>query len=144
MSFREAEAAAEGFERILDRLLVYDIFPPDVVRYMVCPGGRISDGSTIVQRIGRGVAIEAGVRVVDVWDRQQVDGRRAGFAYVTLTGHPERGVASFEVQRTGEIVAVELTARSRPGTVMSRLARGLARRIQVALTERAVVRLTTI
>ena len=141
----------EAFTRRRDRLLAYDIFPPSIVRAAICPEGRITAGATIVQRIVFGpLALEAAVRVIDVWDRcvpltpgsdERV--RLAGFRYVTLQGHPECGVASFEVRLdpTGD-VSVHLDARSRPGTWLTRLGRPFARRFQQAVTRAALRRLT--
>src|SRR5215212_2456922 len=100
------DTPAAAFARLRDRLMTYDVFPPNIVRATICPPGRITAGATIVQRIGIGpLALEAAVRVVDVWDRVvgDLEGepggvRVAGFRYVTLRGHPECGVASFEVR----------------------------------------------
>ena len=138
------------FARVRDRLMVYDVFPPDVVRAAICPAGRISAGATIVQRIGVGpLALEAAVRVIDVWDRVVGDPngepgavRKAGFRYVTLRGHPECGIASFEVRAgpTGE-VTILLDARSRPGSWLTRLGRPFARRFQQTMTRAALRRL---
>ncbi len=101
-------------------------------------------GSVIVQRVGFGpVALESAVRVVDVWQRQTDGGQEAGFRYVTLAGHPERGAASFEVRMgRDETIQLILEARSTPGSVTTRLARPVARAIQLALTRAALRRLT--
>jgi hypothetical protein len=86
--------------RLRSRLLSYDIFPPRFLRFVICPPGELVVGSVIVQRVGFGpVALESAVRVVDVWQRQTDGGQEAGFTYVTLAGHPERGVASFKVRK---------------------------------------------
>jgi uncharacterized protein (UPF0548 family) len=138
------------FTRLRDRLLAYDVFPPSIVQATICPEGRITAGATIVQRILLGpLALEAAVRVIDVWDRVAGESagapgsvRAAGFRYVTLRGHPECGVASFEVraQASGE-VTVLLDARSRAGTWLTRLGRPFARRFQRAMTQAALRRL---
>jgi uncharacterized protein (UPF0548 family) len=148
---RQGETAVDLFARVRARLLAYDIFPPGVVRATICPSGRISAGATIVQHIMLGpLALEAAVRVIDVWDRVCSDAadepggvRAAGFRYVTLQGHPECGIASFEVRAgpDGE-VTVLLDARSRPGTWLTRLGRPFARRFQQAVTRAALRRLT--
>ncbi len=175
---RAGEEAEQTFERVLGQLMAYDIFPPRLVRLRLHPGPAIAEGTTIVQRVGIGVAIEAAVRVVDVWDRSHAeksapdhrdfparemepddagvnspvrrpDGfrhdaedRSAGFAYVTLEGHPERGVATFEVQLRGDEVWVELTARSVAGTLVTRIGRPVARLVQKGITKRALRRLS--
>ncbi|MGI8847838.1 MAG: DUF1990 family protein [Candidatus Dormibacteria bacterium] len=90
------------------------------------------------------ISVESATRVIDVWDvTESPDGsRRAGFAYVTLPGHPERGVATFEVRREGNEVFVLLTARSVPGTWLTRALRPVVRVVQRAITRRALGRLT--
>jgi uncharacterized protein (UPF0548 family) len=140
----ESETTTTAFERVRRRLLDYDIFPPSLVGHLITPDGPIARGSTIVQRIGVGVIfVESATRVVDVWDTvAPSDGsRRAGFAYVTLQGHPERGVATFEVHQDGDGVFVVLTARSVPGTLLTGVASPLMRVLQRAITRRAVERL---
>jgi len=90
--------------------------------------------------------------VIAVWDRVAGDAegepgavRMVGFRYVTLQGHPECGVASFEarVGSTGDVTIV-LGARSRPGTWLTRLGRPFARRIQRAVTRAALRRLVDV
>lgn len=140
---RQGEVASAAFERVYQRLCRYDIFPPTLVGSRIFPDGGITDGCTIVQRLGVGwMFLESATRVVDIWD--MVDGygsRRAGFAYVTVQGHPERGVATFEVHKVGDVVSVVLTAHSTPGTALTRLARPVTRMVQRAVTRRAVWRL---
>jgi uncharacterized protein (UPF0548 family) len=98
---RRDESPDEAFERIRAQLFAYDIFSPSLMRYSLCSGDRIELDSLIVQRAGVGpIRLESAVRVVDIWDRDAGDGREAGFRYVTLAGHPERGVASFAVRAT--------------------------------------------
>lgn len=142
---RADERAADAFDRVRRRLFNYDIFPPKLVGHQIVPCGHIALGSTIVQRIGVGISLEAATRVVDVWDTTEGDGERcAGFAYVTLQGHPERGVATFEVRQTADDdVFVVLTANSIAGTLLTRLARPLVRLVQRSITRRAVSRLAS-
>ena len=63
--------------------------------------------------------------MVDIWDTDAGGAREAGFRYVTLEGHPERGVASFAVRRnsSGDVQLI-LDARSQAGTLMARLLAG--------------------
>jgi uncharacterized protein (UPF0548 family) len=132
------------FARVRDRLLAYDIFPPRIVQAAICPAGPIALGATIVQRIVLGpLALETAVRVIEVWDRAAEGGAsQAGFRYVTLQGHPECGVASFEVQASaaGEVTVI-LGARSWPGSWLTRLGYPFARRFQRRLTEAGLRRL---
>jgi uncharacterized protein (UPF0548 family) len=93
--------------------LRYDIFPPTRLRSRVCtPDGIVSIGATIVQRVRLGpVTLETAVRVIE-HQRSAESGR---FAYATLDGHPEQGIASFEVE-TGRCVP----SLHRPGLVPPR------------------------
>jgi uncharacterized protein (UPF0548 family) len=138
------EGVDATFERVRARLFAYDIFPPRWVRYVVCPGPTISTGSLIVQRTGVGALnVESAVRVVTTWDTTDRGERDAGFRYVTLEGHPERGVASFSLRRhaSGEVM-LTIDARSEAGTIVARIGRPVARRLQLAITRAAVRRLS--
>jgi uncharacterized protein (UPF0548 family) len=134
------ESAITAFERVRRRIFDYDIFPATLVGRLVTPSGPIVRGSTIVQRLGLGmIFVEGATRVVDVWDTVEPDGsRRAGFAYVTLQGHPERGVATFEVRLERDAVFVVLTSRSVPGTLITGLVSPLMRLVQRGITRRAL------
>ena len=137
---RPGESADAAFERIREQLFAYDIFPPSLIRFALCSGRRIELDGLIVQRAGVGaIRLESAVRVVEVWDRDTGDGREAGFRYVTLAGHPERGVASFAVRRdsSGDVL-LTLDARSQAGTLTARLGRPVARRVQLAATNAAM------
>jgi uncharacterized protein (UPF0548 family) len=136
--FRDPEDALARYLGVRDRLLSFDVYPRRWFRFVVCPSGPLEPGKTMVQRIGpRFLALEAGVRVTDVWDREGSE-RSAGFRYVTLHGHPERGVETFEVRMHGREVGVVLEARSTAGTWLTMAARPLARWIQRRLTEAAI------
>ena len=140
---RPDEDADAAYDRVRARIFAYDIFPPDLLRFVVCPKPRIEEGTVIVQRVGVGpIRVESAVRVIKVWDTDGEE-RTAGFEYVTLAGHPERGNASFAVQcdRSGAVKVV-LKARSEAGTILTRLGRPVARRIQVGATRAALARLT--
>jgi uncharacterized protein (UPF0548 family) len=81
---------------------------------------RAAPGVHVTVRLGlAGVGITAPCRVV--WTVSEPD--RAGFAYGTLPGHPERGEESFVVTREpGGSVEFEVTAFSRPATWYTRVA----------------------
>lgn len=132
-----------AFERIRGRLFAYDIFSPRLMHFAVCPSGPIAPQTVIVQRLGIGpIRLESAVRVIDTWDRRTEDSREAGFLYVTLRGHPEKGIASFAVRNgRGGTVTLVLEARSAPGTLIARFARPLARRAQLVATKAAMRRL---
>jgi uncharacterized protein (UPF0548 family) len=73
-------------------------------------------------------------RVVDVVDER----RRRGFAYGTLSGHPEQGEERFIVSLdpvTDDVTAA-ITAFSRPGSWATRLAGPIGRRLQRWMTRR--------
>lgn len=101
-----------AFARGRDALLAYRVYPEPMLLHRVCtPTGRVEAGCLIVQRVRVGpLALEAGVRVLDAWDEPG----RVGYRYVTLRGHPERGVASFEARREGGRVAFRIASVSEP------------------------------
>jgi len=125
-----------SFESALDRLLRYDIFPPERMRALVCsPDARVATGVTIVQRVRLGpLALETAVRVIEC--EQTADAAR--FAYATLHGHPERGIASFALERGPSELRFIAQAWSRPGNPLARLGRPLARHLQRSITREAI------
>jgi uncharacterized protein (UPF0548 family) len=144
LSVEPGSAAVAAFERLREQMFAYDIFPRWFARALICPSGRITDGATIVQRVGWGpLVMEMAVRVIDVWDQDDGLLREAGFRYATIAGHAERGVASFAV-RLGDDGHIEilLESRSRPGTRLTALGRPVARLIQRGMTRAALGRLS--
>jgi uncharacterized protein (UPF0548 family) len=138
-----SEDAEAAFKRVRARLFAYDIFPPRLMRFVVCPPGPLSEGALVVQRVGSRLTVESAVRVVETWDQATDGNQSAGFRYVTVAGHPERGCASFEVRRTVEgRVHVILEARSRAGNVLTQVGRPVARWAQTRATKAALRRLT--
>lgn len=134
---------SELFERVRERMFDYDIFPPGLIRAVICPSGSVARGATIIQHMVLGpVALEMAVRVIDVWDRDDGGVREAGFTYATVAGHPECGIATLRVriQQVGPVLVL-VEARSRPGLLLTRLARPLAREVQRGLTRAALRRL---
>lgn len=138
------ESIDAAFERLRRQLFNYAIFSPRVLGYKLLPEDRIAVGCTVVQRLGVGaIFLESATRVVEVWDTTDERGSRAaGFAYVTLQGHPERGVATFEVLHDAGTLYVVLTARSTPGAALTRIASPVTRLVQRSITKRAVQLLT--
>jgi len=131
------EAPITGaFDRAVDALLAYRIFAAQRMYARVCTSDRrVAVGATIVQRAVLGpLAIETAVRVIEVV--RTID--RAFFAYATLQGHPERGVASFAVTRTAGTSKFEAQAWSRAGNWLSIIGRPISRVMQRALTREAV------
>jgi uncharacterized protein (UPF0548 family) len=77
--------------------------------------------------------VEVVCRVVDVVD--QAD--RFGFSYGTLSVHPEQGEESFTVVHTDDdLVEFRIVAASRPRHLLARAFSPVARRLQVAATNR--------
>ena len=134
------EEPPQTFARAVDLLLRYRLFPPHRMLARVCTAdGRVVPGATIVQRVFLGrLAFESAVRVEEVFDDPTFAGRRAGFSYVTLAGHPEQGAESFALllHETG-LIELTATAVSRPGGLLVRLAYPLARWLQAHSTREA-------
>jgi uncharacterized protein (UPF0548 family) len=124
------------FERAAEALLLYEIFAPGRMYRRVCTSdGRVAVGATIIQRVVLGPAsIETAVRVIEVECTED----RASFAYATLQGHPERGVASFAVTRAHGPHRFEAQAWSRAGNLLTTLGRPVSRALQRGLTREAV------
>lgn len=59
-----------------------------------------------------------------------------GFAYGTLTGHPESGEESFTVRLDGDVVRLDIVAFSRPARWYSRLGAPVSRLGQHLITRR--------
>ncbi|MFC7623995.1 DUF1990 family protein [Microlunatus sp. GCM10028923] len=90
----------------------------------------VRDGLDAVLRIG---PVQAPVRVVYVVDEP----RRAGFAYGTRPGHPESGEEAFLVEHLADdTVRLDVTAFSRPATLLSRLGGPVTRLVQRMITDR--------
>lgn len=88
-------------------------------------------GTELLVRLG---PVPAPCRVVYVLDEPD----RRGFAYGTLTGHPESGEELFSVRydRATDTVHAEVAAFSRPATWWSRLGGPVTRLLQRAVTRR--------
>ncbi|HEX6539349.1 MAG TPA: DUF1990 family protein [Candidatus Dormibacteraeota bacterium] len=132
------------FERLRDRLFRYDIFPSRLLSFALDPAPPLGSGTVIVQAVGVGrVRLEFAVKVIDSWDRSDASDRDAGFTYVTLRGHPERGRETFRafIRSDGEVV-FSMEAWSEPGTRLTALMGPVARFIQVHASRAAVRRVT--
>ena len=93
-------------------------------------------GAVVAMRLGLGpIGIPMACRVVYVVEESQ----RAGFAYGTLTGHPESGEESFVVD-LDDSGAVHLTIRafSRPANWLVRAGGPIPRAVQLLITEQYV------
>jgi uncharacterized protein (UPF0548 family) len=127
---------AADFETAADTLLSYNIYPSQRMRAQVCTAnGRVALGATIVQRISLSLAvIETAVQVVEF----ERGAERAYFAYATLPGHVERGLAAFEVRATDNGVTMQIETWSRPGNWLATLGRPLTRMLQQRSAEEAI------
>ena len=76
---------------------------------------RVHAGAVVLCRLG---PLRIPCRVVWVVDEPT----RTGFAYGTLPGHPEAGEESFVVRLDGDVVRLAVSAYSRPGLLVTRLA----------------------
>jgi len=92
------------------------------------------DGQTFVLLIRlRPVGwVTATARVVYTVEEPQ----RAGFAYGTLTGHPEQGEEAFIITRADGRVRFDITAFSRPRVTLARGASPITRALQLSATPR--------
>ncbi len=130
------------FDAALDELMRYHVFPPHRMRSRVCsPDATVAPGATIIQRLFLGlIGFECATRVTKVFDERSAEIRRAGFAYGTLAGHPERGRATFAVERPLDHGPTRFTIEtvSEPGHWLARLAAPVARRAQRRATAEAL------
>ena len=97
---------------------------------------RAAEGEVVRCRLGP-LAVPCRV----VWVLDEPDAR--GFGYGTLPGHPESGEEAFVVVRAGDEVALRVTAYSRPGSVLTRLAGPVGRWGQRLVVRRYAAALTT-
>lgn len=120
------------FERALELVMRYAMFPPSVVLPTVCSAdGRLMPGVTVVQRVFIGpLGVQSGVRIMDVFDEATSDSRRAGFSCGTLLGHPERGVERFALTQAGDQITFSLDSRSELAALYARLGSPFARFFQ--------------
>jgi uncharacterized protein (UPF0548 family) len=99
-------------------------------------------GAVAVLVLGRRpIAVTAPCLVV----RTTTEGRRCGFAYGTLAGHPESGEESFLVRlEDDDRVTFTLRAFSRPATLLARAGGPVTPWVQRALTRRYLAALAAI
>ena len=127
-----------------DFLFDYEIFPKTILRFdaeWLREDRGMAVGDVIVQRavfppIGFGLCIEFAVRICRVIDEEL----RLGFAYETLCGHVERGVAEFYFEEREESVEFTIHTYSEPGHWTSRLLKNIfSEPYQAWCTQRALI-----
>lgn len=114
----------------------YEIFPPWVLSYQInTKDGRLCEGAIITQWFHLPlIKIKAFVRVIEVREEAHV----TSVTYVTTTGHPECGVAHFEVRRVPGGVEFTIETWSKPGSPLSRIGRPFVRWMQKRSTLKAL------
>ncbi|HUR15538.1 MAG TPA: DUF1990 domain-containing protein [Mycobacteriales bacterium] len=129
---REVGTGRDLFERCAETVMTWGV--QRGAGLLVVPGTRVTEGAEnrIGLRLGP-LRTWAPCRVVYVVD--ELD--RRGFAYGTLTGHPERGEESFVVSiDEQDVVLFEVTAFSRPDRWFARLGGPVTRLVQRHVTWR--------
>ena len=130
------------FQKAVAQLMAYRIYPPSRMTANICArDGMLEEGATIIQRILLGpIGFEVATRVVSTFTEHTGPMTRKGFTYITLVGHPERGIATFSVSRddTTHQVVLEIETYSEPGHWLSRVVLPLTRLIQRRSNEQAL------
>ncbi len=104
----------DAFARAAETLLTWRMHAGAGLR-VAASARRVEAGAVVRCRLG---PLPIPCRVIWVVDEP---GRR-GFGYGTLPGHPEAGEEAFVVAVDGERVTLKVTAYSRPGLLLTRLA----------------------
>ncbi len=122
----------DAFERAVDALMGWKVH--EGAGLAVAASGPASIGMVVAMAAPLPAGwVDVVCRVVDVVDLPQ----RKGFAYGTLPTHPEQGEESFTVAMAADgTVTLEIVAVSRPRQILARLCPPVARRLQVAATNR--------
>jgi uncharacterized protein (UPF0548 family) len=103
-----------AFEHAVETLMTWRMHAGAGLR-VAASSDRVHEGAVVRCRLG---PLRIPCRVVWVLDEQDAQ----GFGYGTLPGHPEAGEESFVVTRAGGVVTLRVTAYSRPGLAVTRLA----------------------
>ena len=104
-----------AFAHAADRLMTWRMHTGAGLR-VAASAERVAEGGVVRCRLG---PLPVPCRVVWVVDEPD----RVGFGYGTLPGHPEAGEEAFVVSRdAGGVVTLTVSAYSRPGLLLTRLA----------------------
>jgi uncharacterized protein (UPF0548 family) len=104
----------EAFRYAADKLMTWRMHADAGLR-VSASAERAHEGAVVLCRLG---PLRIPCRVV--WVRDEPDA--VGFCYGTLQGHPEEGEEAFLVTRAGAEVTLAVSAYSRPGLLVTRLA----------------------
>lgn len=132
---RVGEPESDGvFERTERAIMAYRICPPTLLVGSL-PHQTIRIGDTLALRMNLpfGFGLGFGTRIQSAGRFGRDGWLCSGFSYTTLKGHPELGEAWFWVEKEWESgrVRIHLKSWSRPGNLMARIARPIARRMQI-------------
>ena len=124
--------ARADFARAVDALSLWRVHEHSGL--IVRSDGPMAVGTNVAMNARLPVAgyIDVTCRVVAVVDEPD----RFGFAYGTLSVHPEQGEESFVVTRDGDALRFDVSAISRPANVLARLAGPIADRLQDSAAQR--------
>jgi uncharacterized protein (UPF0548 family) len=132
----------ERFEKAMTAALAWGIQTGSGIRVRVVDEARgrpLRTGDTVVMRVPLWPR-DVPCRVVYVIDEP----RRAGFAYGTLSGHPESGEEAFLIEhRDDDSVVLRIRAFSKPATWLFRLAYPAVLLMQTIYTRRYLRSLRT-
>lgn len=124
-----------SFDRVARTLLSWDMHRRAGLG-VTASAASATTGTTVVLTVGwRRLRVTAPCRVVYTVDQPD----RRGFAYGTLTGHPERGEEAFVLELTSaDEVWIDIRAFSRPAWWLARASGPVNRIVQDAITDRSV------
>jgi uncharacterized protein (UPF0548 family) len=136
---RELGTGDDLFDSAADRILTWGVQQHSGLTVLATTD-RAELGTTFVVGLPFGPAwVLAPCRIVAVTETPT----RAGFTFVTLSGHPERGVEEFAVTRSDDgTISFEIRAISRPVSLLARLGKPVTRRIQVHQTRKYLAAIT--
>ena len=134
---------AQQFDTATKALMTYAMHRRSGLRVCSSDAQAVVGGTVLLGVVAGPLAITFPCRIVST----QAEPRRVGFAYGTLTGHPESGEEAFTVELSDDdSVHLVIRAFSKPGSPAMRAAGPLARYAQARFTDRyihALRRLTT-
>jgi uncharacterized protein (UPF0548 family) len=119
------------FDRAVDGLTRWQAHRGAGARVVPADAAIAGDQTVLVALAFPVVAMVAPCRIVYVTDESD----RFGFAYGTLSGHPDQGEESFHIVRAEGRTRFEISAFSRPAHPLARLGSPVARYLQTKVTK---------